>query len=225
MLAAECSAFFEETDTEFDKWSPYLTWLARLTPADTVVTFNYDLTLETIARRQKLQNVDFLLPGAEPRADAATVLKLHGSVDWRQTVDGVTRESCPVPFAVTDQKNEAVMGTPGPSKLKSRSQILESLWSIARTRLQESARIVFLGYRMPPTDAYARRFLAEATPNLPHSRIRIQIVLGPPEVSEGHALRLERIMKALGNSWSKVQRLPLGVEDYLDLEKELLSSE
>jgi hypothetical protein len=32
-------------------------------------------------------------------------------------------------------------------------------------------------------------------------------------------------MKALVNSSGKVQRLPLGVEDYLDLEKELLSSE
>jgi hypothetical protein len=79
MLAAECSAYFEQADTGFDKWSPYCTWLARRTPADTVVTFNYDLVLETIARKHKLQNVHVLLPAEEPRVDAATPCGSNGS--------------------------------------------------------------------------------------------------------------------------------------------------
>lgn len=218
MLAAECSAFFDKADVDFDRWSPFRTWIARLNTNDTVVTFNYDLVLETISKKSGLDNLQFLLPGEYPGSDKAVVCKLHGSVDWKLKDNRIEKVDSPVPFAISCKDSEAVMGTPGPEKLAGRNNALRPLWDLAGERIHSADRIVFLGYRMPPTDACARRFLAESISNHQESRVRVQIVLGPPEVSDVHARRLERILLALTNSSSRVERLPLGAEDFLDLE-------
>jgi hypothetical protein len=48
LMAAECMAFLEAHDTRLERWQPYWDWYRLVTVNDWVITFNYDLLVETL---------------------------------------------------------------------------------------------------------------------------------------------------------------------------------
>jgi len=54
-----------------------------------------------------------------------------------------------------------VIGNPGPTKSKL-AQMLRPLWAKAGEALRHANAIVFIGYRFPPTDTYAAKFILDA---------------------------------------------------------------
>ena len=129
VMAAECTAFLVENFPERnvkppERWQPYIAWSQQLTARDTILSFNYDRVLEhlvatgvpldirRLARDALSQQFQEQMRESEGRA---SVLKLHGSVDWKGDVaDGgqkfsVSEDSF---FALNAEDEELVIGTP-----------------------------------------------------------------------------------------------------------------
>ncbi|HEY8206746.1 MAG TPA: hypothetical protein VIG99_04645, partial [Myxococcaceae bacterium] len=84
LIAAECTAFLRSANLETERWGPYRRWVTEVVgPSDSIVTFNYDVALEHLCGVSKSMTI--LLPGTSKGSrDGASVLKLHGSVNWRR---------------------------------------------------------------------------------------------------------------------------------------------
>lgn len=193
-IAAECCAFLREASLQSELWSPYLRWADALKPTDSIITFNYDCVLERLP-----PGLHFVLPGEDPSyAEHEThVFKLHGSTDWirrsgYQRNHGFERTH-QFDFAVGCADAERVIATPGPTKLDATSNALAPLWDLACDRLREADIIVFVGYRFPPTDSYARQRLLRAIgKNDGAKHLRVHIVLGDDHEAERRLASLLR---------------------------------
>ncbi len=200
IVAAECSAFLEGAATTGERWDPYRTWASSLlTKQDALVTFNYDLVLETLDLLPT--HIEPTLPRAPVgRSDDLMVLKLHGSVDW-QAKEGTVTRSEDRHFALKPENaSEIVIATPGPSKKSTVLKHLKPLWSLAARALQTADAIVFIGYRFPETDAYARHRILEAIrgnkgPDGKRHTLSIHIILGSSAESSRHANRLASMLR------------------------------
>jgi hypothetical protein len=203
LLVAECSAFLEGANPLSERWSPYRRWLEQVaTGDDIIVTFNYDLVVETIQR-----TVDAACPG-----QGAALLKLHGSVAW--TFEGAADLSI-TPTTVVDWKEnvhgalldeaEPAIAAPGPSKQRFSHGLFENAWSRALTFLRAASAIVFIGYRFPPTDGEARQRLLGAIRENPRQYLPIHTVLGPNTASDDS----RRLHGLLAHACS-TRRFPLG---------------
>jgi hypothetical protein len=139
LLAAECCAFLEDANPDYEIWSPYRRWAELLTPQDTVLTFNYDRVPDILSAFGKIHipvPSELLAPQVGQRtthhaASNATVLKLHGCVTW---IDEGAEQGPPkiVRAATLDQfrgggvanvaalhcerKAQLAIATPGPTK-------------------------------------------------------------------------------------------------------------
>lgn len=222
LLAADCSLFFEMTHVAEDKWTPYRNWLMELGTDTTIITFNYDMVLESIAEHLKMERIRARLPHEGDCDKQVDVLKLHGSLNWSYQNGIVGASNDRIPVALNGGGLQPVMGTPGPEKLKLTTNALAPLWTAAMRRISSANRVVFLGYRLPSTDAYSRRAFRDAFQSADSRIERVQIVLGPPEVSRDHAQRMKRLLIAMTPSNCTVEILPFGTEDFLDLEQTLL---
>jgi hypothetical protein len=101
-------------------------------------------------------------------------------------------------------------------------------------KLREAEVIVFLGYRFPPSDSFARTTLFAAIQQNTNPYLRIHAVLGP-NIAHQASARLEALLRAFlegvgsrkrrerhtpdgsggeGNTYSLIQQ-PLYVEDFL----------
>lgn len=143
-----------------ERWKPYQTWWRNVSRGDTVVTFNYHLVLEHLARTDpgKL----FVVPpghDADLPSGVVHVLKLHGSVDWRRLPGTgvpdryVTGEADD--FAVICEDYELAIASPGLTKQRMVKDAFSSLWMHAEVAIKGAKSIVFVGYRFPPTDSEA----------------------------------------------------------------------
>jgi hypothetical protein len=187
LLAAECSAFTKALDLKYDPAIPYRDWARRLTNEDTIISFNYDCLLERLGATS--DTIDCLVPDGGPRRPGAesmaTAYKLHGSVDWLvadavpfdpQQIQRSTDEFA----AVNCERHERlVIGSPGQTKSKLTEVLREKLWEPAGVALAEASAIVFVGYRFPPTDTYAQKFLLDAIEGNRSDYLAIHVVLGP----------------------------------------------
>jgi hypothetical protein len=157
------------------------------------------------------------------RFGCAPVLKLHGSVDWcvsDQKVAVDSKEDLPVRC----HGDSLVLGVPGPNKAGIRNEIraLDGLWESAIEAIRNAARIVFVGYRFPQTDAYARveflhaiLFAAKAA-NLKS----VEIVLGP-DLGDKDVARMKQLLGYALREYEKIvpKVLPLYAEDFLSLDR------
>lgn len=83
-------------------------------------------------------------------------------------------------FALTCKPEELAIATPRPSKLKE-AKGFESIWNLACEALDTADAIVFIGFRFPETDAYARERLLEAIgKNSGPLMLHVNVVLGRP---------------------------------------------
>lgn len=186
MLAIECSMFLLEAAPASERWEPYRTWrdkIGRVGNSHTIITFNYDLVLETLGLQALVA-----LPSTAP--GTSSVLKLHGSVNWRRDQAGKLSLSPDPHFVATCPDSELAIAPPGPSKAEVAKEF-ESLWQHAELALSNADSVFFVGYRFPPTDATARRRILGA---IRPSGSALNIVLGPHD-SHGDIARLCGLLK------------------------------
>jgi len=185
LLAAECSEFTKVLDLQSEPVTQYATWARRLGPEHTIITFNYDRLLELLgAKTGKLACVP---PGWERDGLAASVYKLHGSVDWISEDAGKPERVIKVssdPFAALtcDSPAKIVIANPGPTK-SALTDALEGQWSAAFKAILLADAVVFVGYRFPPTDARAQQTLLHALRNNKKHYLAVHIILGPNTAS------------------------------------------
>jgi hypothetical protein len=194
LVAAACCAFVKDADTSEERWQPYTSWARRMTPTDTIVTFNYDRVPE------KLNAFDVVLPHpTAPVEDGAfrpQLLKLHGSVDWhREARDGIVtfRDTKRDEYAIECDGEAIGLATPGPTKRLAAKEA-GSLWDGAKRRIRAAEVIVFVGFRFPPSDAEAREQLLKAIGENSSTHVELHIVLGP-ERSHRDVVRLEQLLR------------------------------
>jgi hypothetical protein len=187
---------------------------------DTVVTFNYDRVLDVLGEYliEHFGTTRFAvkLPDANP-GDAggiARVLKLHGSVDWLRTNPkqfSAADRDCAVKS--TNIENLAI-ATPGASK-RSLVDELAPLWDAAHDAIVNATRIVIIGYRLPETDAYARKQILSAIRSNTHGP-DIEVVLGP-ETHHVDCVRLTTLLEYAKPDNGRVVAVPLFGQDFLDV--------
>jgi hypothetical protein len=165
LVAAECSAFLaaEEPHLLPERWDPYKAWAALVEPRDCVITFNYDLVLEKLIAAVPESKLLIVKPGqVNGMDDHAKVLKLHGSVNWDlDPGSGTIQVGEPDDFALRCDANHLCIASPGPSKAQ-KTACFADLWHLAAAELTRARRIVFIGYRMPPTDVRAADWILAA---------------------------------------------------------------
>jgi hypothetical protein len=228
-LAIECSFFLRGADPSTERWSPYLSWARDFTGTETIISFNYDRVLELLKDkfRGDINHYAIIVPTNNASSDVsrarqarvAPVLKLHGSVDWVVRNDTIVVDPNPDLAITCVSGTEIVLAVPGPDKagLRAQSTAVRTLWDAAGLAVERATRIVFLGYRFPVTDAFARIYFLNAIKKAigAGSLQQVEIVLGPNDRDPD----VERMKSLLGfackGSQVDVKVLPLFVEDYL----------
>jgi hypothetical protein len=220
-LATDVSVFLRVAQAESERWAPHLAWSRnQIDQNHTIITFNYDCVPEKLAQAGgKLAVVDPLSVQRSMRdaraAGFAPVFKLHGSVSWFN--DGarpVTDKGYETALEQLGQR-EVLISWPGPHKRGFYEADLKDLKSEALDELRHARRVVFVGYRFPPTDADARYFLLDAI-RKNDKALEVFVVLGP-DTKSPDALRLDRMISAARHSSISPALLPLWAEDFLSL--------
>lgn len=189
-IAAECCAFLEGVETSSERWQPFTDWAKELDDRDTLLTFNYDRVIETAcsAANTRLHIAKGVNNANAKTGDGGlmvpTLVKLHGSVDWKRVADGaeVRAEVQQDPrFALRCAPDDMLVATPGPTKKETAGE-LANLWSYAENRLLKASVVVLIGFRFPPSDAAIRRQIVDALAandleERPH--LSVHVVLGP----------------------------------------------
>ncbi len=184
IVAAECCEFLSVVEETDERAGPYARWAKRLSPADTVITFNYDAVLEKLAWSKFHVVTAPINPGDhETITDIemnkkALLLKLHGSVMWNRGSDGriLCGNKSDLERAVTLE--DPVIAIPGRAKKESAGGEFKAIWTQAARALREAQRIIFLGYGWPPSDAEARRMLFDALECNDSQELHVHLVLG-----------------------------------------------
>ena len=222
LIAAQCCSFLRQNPPTLERWQPYKRWISELSHCDTIISFNYDLVVET-ASEQALKDdlggrVHVLtfehgstlvneLHMAKTQ-DAPVLVKLHGSVDWMHD-----REKKVLPYKRAGREHSVTAGdgeklsiaTPGRTKQEMIRGDLKALWAFARDKIIEAEIVVFMGYRFPPSDAQARHVLLDAiSVNRPVSstdpdargrnRLTLYTVLGNDRLGIDSARRLSGLL-------------------------------
>jgi hypothetical protein len=205
-IAAEC-LFTMTTSTEFERWGPYKRWAARLSPDDTLVTFNWDLVLEMLGTVNGMQTMgcetvvlpsDYDFDESQQRTDLCTILKMHGSVDWFegcQPYDSLDDGETFSDLAMRRLKEGKVpiVGMPGPDKARLSSAQFARIWRRACMALELADVVVFLGYRFPPSDPQALGHVLGALSANKRPYLRVHTVLGP-RTRDDDTVRLEQLL-------------------------------
>lgn len=190
IVAASCCVFLNGVTSENiqhrEPWAPYRQWVRRLRAYDTVVTFNYDLVVETLrfgsANNARMVAVD--LPG-EPYVphDSPRLLKLHGSVGWKLVGNSVV-DVDPWSPSILGEDSVLAIATPGDSKMQMAKSAFGDLWKTAEAALREATDVFVIGFRFPQSDAFPRSRLLAALYENKSARLGVHVVLGPEHSSD-----------------------------------------
>jgi hypothetical protein len=157
--------------------------LQKLEPADTIITFNYDLLIEESFSSAELWNP---IDGYGIRTSGKTrgwakrwlskrnyasgeskisLLKLHGSLNWDLYPNGMTVKLKPKPYLVSTRNGKTRFEkisilAPGWNKRIDRNPY-KKFWREARLQLERCKTLIILGYSLPETDLLAQSLLAE----------------------------------------------------------------
>jgi hypothetical protein len=240
-IATEVNAHVEIGSLKAEAWKPYLHWAKQLNAQDSIITFNYDTLLEKLGNDPAvlhLKDDGVLLPHkatAIPE-ERCRIFKLHGSANWAWDEKAGDRFQV---FGSTGGFNfkdgyRPLIGTPGGTKQDHVERHFENIWKQAMATLQQAEVIVFMGYRFPPSDSYARRALLHTLTLNGTRSLRIHTVLGP-DVRDTATVRLNALLRetldptgkidaslfpvgALGNQPRyRVQNQPLFAEDFMSV--------
>lgn len=158
---------------------------------DTVITFNYDLTLElaiqsftnacihygdgVVARGRTRPDWVWLERTPQPNGLILPIIKLHGSINW--VCDDNTKYSVVSgvqdPFRESPEPTKIPLVPPSWRKDAIPESIFERMTLESVSHLQRASEIVIIGYSMPPTDLDFRFLLGRslATPEPPRIRV------------------------------------------------------
>lgn len=217
-LACATNHFIDSPDVveKAERWEPYRRWASNLRMQDDVISFNYDVVPEQVCRELTLFTYgDRAEPDRQIRnakQDGRSLVKVHGSVTQ------VLRDSKITPGETVAEYNADVwdalrrgdriaIAGPGPGKLAACKGILRPHWELARDLIARATVLVFAGYRIPETDAFARSQICDAIRRAPNLD-RIHLVLGP--MRDAHVERLAHLLE-----WATRGRqgAPVGIVD------------
>ena len=232
IVAAECCEFLRQVTARSERAKPYVHWLHQLgkTSQDTIVSFNYDCVVEKLSkgvnREVLVAGVDGEIEAQEHRSKtmgSPLLIKLHGSVDWERNTTPDNghafpfRRSSDAEYAAN---NVGVLSTPGASKLSSCEGEFAPLWQLAKRKLIDAQEVVFVGYRIPESDAAAREMLLDALAENEESSVFVRVVLGRPSFDRERLVSLLEV--ALPGRFGGASRRHMNVtvvdawaEDYL----------
>jgi hypothetical protein len=171
-IAAEVSTYTRGVDLRAEAWAPYVRWARGRKGNDSVITFNYDTVLECLGEA-KDPSVPHLAKGTvfHPFDNAdnefgrkeCVIYKLHGSADWawNDTSKGSMERENIDHFTLNDGYRPLI-AMPGATKKRLCDSHLEPIWDAAMGALRKAGVVVFLGYRFPPSDSFARTSLVAA---------------------------------------------------------------
>lgn len=245
LLAAEVSLPLKGYTVDRERMAPYVAWARDLQPDDVVISFNYDRAVEIASQGTVAVPTPDTLPEVKARQAAAAkraplLLKLHGSVDWTVVSDqnNVIVPASDPEHAVTAPLESIALATPGRSKRDmAHAGKFKALWDEAGVALRNASVVVFVGYRMPPSDAYAKQFIiqelrknaeqrraAAKTANATKSiggpispnRLVVYTVLGPT-TGNVHSERLRGLLAQVDPDIIQWSPCDMGSEDFLGL--------
>lgn len=213
LVACQCNSFTKDLESESDTVAPYLSWLKRLQPQDTIITFNYDTAIETIASTYgvKFHREPHLFDDRLPK-----ILHIHGCVDW-VVDDGAIKY-------VEDaylQDRDLCVAMPGLEKAKITDRgVMDILWNAASCDITAAEVISIVGYSMPASDNLARQLILDAM----RPGQRVNLVVGSDSFTSG---RMQSLMQPIvGTNDSGVSRvvdLKMYAQDYLPNVKHYLT--
>lgn len=184
-----------------------------LGPTDSVYSFNYDaLADQTLLRLKAPQYTNYvalmagLLPPVRAYQSRGLLIKLHGSVNWRECTNRkcsryrlpylplgrrhelppLTRSYPPCPECGSTPPEVSLI-PPTAEKQLHRRGFFQRLWLIARAQLPRFRRVIFIGYSFPPNDSYSDwlfrhfRFLDTPPPEI--------VVINPEATKRRHLVR------------------------------------
>ncbi len=206
-------------------YGQYCGYLERLfgdlSDLDTVVSFNWDTIADvTLEKHDKahFKNYVALITGHNRITtyySAPVYLKLHGSLNWATCRNDKCKSKKTNTFIRSKKGNIAEITLADYPKCKSCNSVMEiniippvsekieihqnSLynrqWKIARRKLQQSRRLVFIGYSFPSTDCYAEwlfrqinYLVEEMRPQPKFTKIEIDVV-NPAACKRGSQLK------------------------------------
>jgi hypothetical protein len=204
VVAAECEITslvdLSNTATMPEAWQPYLYWMQQVKRTDSLITFNYDLVLETLGEaagpKAPGKETVFGVEGYTNDKVAAQIFKMHGSIDWSEREsNGAPFVQNPDPRAQITSKAGPLIAMPGPSKKLHCTTSFDGIWQQATEALSRAAVVVFVGYRFPPSDSESRtRLLAALRRNSSDRGLRVHTVLGP-NTGERDTIRLRELLR------------------------------
>jgi hypothetical protein len=208
LVAAQCCDFAERAKSDPEGWLPYDRWAKTLSCDDVIVSFNYDNVVESVLERNRrglwVPNPRMPTLGLKP-SDKVALLKLHGSVTFRDTV-----LYPPEPDTVANlDRNPAYIATPGRMKRDDCLTDFDGLWELAEDAIKQCSAVCIIGYSCPPTDEMPKALLIDSLLNNPNRPI-VELVLGDDNAS---AARLEALLKR----FSVVINTRLFAQDYLSI--------
>jgi hypothetical protein len=217
-VLSDCWAFLRGADLRDERWLPYVKWKNALTADDTVLTFNYDAVPELL----KASALDLHIVTPQQAADpfvaavpGTRVIKLHGSTTWALRESDFAESASGDPISLLDSRYEPLMGFPGPGKMTTCNGRLKTLWGMGMQSIREAREVVFIGYRFPPTDTFAKVKILDALRDARRGKqLHVEIVLGTDQT-----VAVERMKELLGSAVNSldIRVRNLFAEDYLIL--------
>lgn len=198
-FAAEVSEFLmPKPDLASERWEAHKRWVRGLDPdRDAIITFNYDLVIEHLLSEDVAgKDAEFVISAERGKVPLTMpVLKMHGSVDWRE-IDGKLHRDDRQLSALTCKEDELAIGVPGAHKTAF-SKRHPWLWEIAKQLIANAASLHFVGYRLPETDGLALKTICDALRNGfdRYPRLNVNVVLGPNPSPDRN--RLDAIVRRL----------------------------
>jgi NAD-dependent SIR2 family protein deacetylase len=161
--------------------------LASLTPADTIITFNWDLLVDNLITLQRPSGPNYGTDALVPRGPRVLnrpgepfpmLLKLHGSFNWMECsrcrgcsahlllgkVVAAHYSGQPTMCESCNEPTEPIIIPPTLLK-RYESRVIESIWRKAHAALKDASEIMIIGYSLPPTDFKAKWLFMESRAN------------------------------------------------------------
>lgn len=208
IIAAQCGDFLERSKCDPEGWLSYDRWAKAISTDDVIISFNYDevveLAMERNGRPLWVPNPR-RPPIARQRQGSLTLLKLHGSVTFRDTI---LSPSEPNTISNLD-RNPAFIAIPGRAKRDDCATEYDELWELAHGAIVECDSMAIIGFRCPPSDEMAKALLIDSLAKN-ERKPAIDLVLGQDERS---ASRLQSLLTA----FSTIRNTALFAQDYLSL--------
>lgn len=187
---------------------------------DTVITFNYDLTIEHalealgfcctygFSGEQADFDAEVCRPEPEPTA-ALRILKLHGSVNWAWPEAPHGR------LAIHRSYEEVrrLRGTPAlvpPTWQKSFGDVLLPAWNAAIKELSTATRVIIAGYSVPETDLHFKYLLAAGLQN----NISLRTILFVNREAEALKGKLLKILRQELIDWKVLESVNQTIETF-----------